>query len=96
MAKQQKNKTNAMRLLDAAKIKYEVIEYEVDESDLSGTHIADTIGLEALSPELEKTAKARLKYSDYPLSDLADILVVSKSCLNHRLRKLVAIADSIK
>ena len=58
--------------------------------------IADTIGLEALSPELEKTAKARLKYSDYPLSDLADILVVSKSCLNHRLRKLVAIADSIK
>ena len=45
MAKQQKNKTNAMRLLDAAKIKYEVIEYEVDESDLSGTHIADTIGL---------------------------------------------------
>ena len=39
------NKTNAMRRLDAAKIKYEVREYEVDESDLSGTHIADQIGL---------------------------------------------------
>lgn len=40
-----KNKTNAMRMLDAAKIAYRVCEYEVDESDLSGTHIADEIGL---------------------------------------------------
>ena len=39
------NKTNAMRQLDAAKIKYEICEYEVDENDLSGTHIADQIGL---------------------------------------------------
>ena len=40
------NKTNVMRRLDAAKIKYEACEYEVDENDLSGTHIADQIGLE--------------------------------------------------
>ena len=40
-----KNKTNAMRRLDAAKISYEVKEYEVDESDLSGVHIAEQIGL---------------------------------------------------
>ena len=39
------NKTNAMRRLDAAKIPYEVKEYEVDENDLSGIHIADQIGL---------------------------------------------------
>lgn len=39
------NKTNAMRRLDAAKIPYEVKEYEVDESDLSGIHIAHQIGL---------------------------------------------------
>ncbi|MBO5415404.1 MAG: Cys-tRNA(Pro) deacylase [Clostridia bacterium] len=39
------NKTNAMRQLDAAKIKYEVCEYTVDENDLSGVHIADQIGL---------------------------------------------------
>ena len=38
-------KTNAMRQLDAAKIKYQVMTYEVDENDLSGTHIADQIGL---------------------------------------------------
>ena len=39
------NKTNAMRQLDAAKIEYEICEYEVDENDLSGTHIAEQIGL---------------------------------------------------
>ena len=38
-------KTNAMRRLDSAKIKYEVKTYTVDENDLSGTHIADQIGL---------------------------------------------------
>ena len=38
-------KTNAMRRLDAAKIPYEVKEYAVDESDLSGLHIASEIGL---------------------------------------------------
>ncbi len=38
-------KTNAMRQLDVAKIPYEVLTYAVDESDLSGTHIATQIGL---------------------------------------------------
>ena len=38
-------KTNAMRQLDAAKIRYEVLTYKVDENDLSGTHIAEQIGL---------------------------------------------------
>lgn len=40
-----KTKTNAMRMLDAAKISYKVLEYEVDETNLAGTHIADEIGL---------------------------------------------------
>ncbi len=40
-----KQKTNAMRMLDAAKIPYRVMEYEVDESNLAGTHIAEQIGL---------------------------------------------------
>ena len=38
-------KTNAMRRLDAAKIPYETAFYEVDESDLSGTHIAAVLAL---------------------------------------------------
>ena len=37
-------KTNAARLLDRAKIKYELVPYEVDESDLGAQHLADTLG----------------------------------------------------
>jgi Cys-tRNA(Pro)/Cys-tRNA(Cys) deacylase len=37
-------KTNAARLLDAAGIKYELTEYEVDENDLSATTLARKIG----------------------------------------------------
>ena len=38
-----KNKTNAMRRLDAAKIPYETLTYTVDENDLSGMHIAEQL-----------------------------------------------------
>ena len=38
-------KTNAMRRLDAAKIPYSTVSYEVDESDLSGVHTAAELGL---------------------------------------------------
>ncbi|MBQ3118830.1 MAG: Cys-tRNA(Pro) deacylase [Clostridia bacterium] len=38
-------KTNAMRMLDRAKIPYELFTYEVDEKDLSGTHVATVVGL---------------------------------------------------
>ena len=31
-------------MLDAAKIPYQVMEYEVDESDLSGVHISEQLG----------------------------------------------------
>lgn len=38
------NKTNAVRLLDKAKIVYELIPYQVDESDLAATHVAEQLG----------------------------------------------------
>lgn len=38
-------KTNAMRMLDQAGIHYQAIEYEVDEDNLSGGHVAGLIGL---------------------------------------------------
>ena len=38
-------KTNAMRLLEAAVIPFRVTEYEYDESDLSGLHAAQSIGM---------------------------------------------------
>ena len=39
-------KTNAMRILDSAGLSYKTAEYEVDESDLSGVHAADALGVD--------------------------------------------------
>lgn len=39
-------KTNAMRLLEAEGIPFRTQEYEVDESDLSGAHVAALLGLD--------------------------------------------------
>ena len=38
-------KTNAMRMLDSAKIPYEVRTYEFEETDLAGVHAADAVGM---------------------------------------------------
>jgi Cys-tRNA(Pro)/Cys-tRNA(Cys) deacylase len=38
-------KTNAARILDSAGVRYEIREYEVDESDLSAPHVAEAIGM---------------------------------------------------
>jgi len=40
------NKTNALRQLDIAKISYRTQEYQVDESDLSGLHLASQLGID--------------------------------------------------
>ena len=37
-------KTNAARLLDRAKITYELIPYEVDENNLAADHVAEQLG----------------------------------------------------
>ncbi|MBQ6881423.1 MAG: Cys-tRNA(Pro) deacylase [Alistipes sp.] len=37
-------KTNAARLLDRAKIDYELVPYTVDENDLAATHVAEELG----------------------------------------------------
>jgi len=58
--------------------------------------IAETVGLDKLSDDLKATAKARLKYEEATLSELANILKISKSCLNHRLRKLVKISEDLQ
>ncbi len=38
------DKTNAARLLDRAKISYELVPYEVDEDNLAATHVAEELG----------------------------------------------------
>jgi len=43
MSKNKINKTNVARLLDKAKIKYELVAYQVDENDLSAVHVASQL-----------------------------------------------------
>jgi Cys-tRNA(Pro)/Cys-tRNA(Cys) deacylase len=38
------NKTNAARILDRHNIKYNLVEYQVDEEDLSAVHVASLLG----------------------------------------------------
>ena len=38
-------KTNAMRMLDSAHVDYEAVEYEYDENDLDGHHVAEFLNL---------------------------------------------------
>ena len=49
-------------------------------------------GFTLLSEELKQLAKARLDNPSMSLQELADKLCVSKSCLNHRMRKLMSMA----
>lgn len=44
MASKKIDKTNAARLLDRAKIAYELIPYQVDEEHLAATHVAEQLG----------------------------------------------------
>ena len=44
--KEKINKTNVARLLDKAGIAYRLVPYEVDENDLSATHVAEQLGEE--------------------------------------------------
>ena len=49
-------------------------------------------GFTLLSEELKQLAKARINNPTMSLQELADKLCVSKSCLNHRMRKLMSMA----
>ncbi len=51
-----------------------------------------TIGLDQLPEKLRETAHLRVEHPELSLSQLAQLAQVSKSCLNHRLRKLVELS----
>lgn len=69
-------KTNVMRLLDAAGIKYRTAEYEYDESDLSGTHAAESVGMppeQVFKTLVARGDKERLLVFCIPVSDELDL-----------------------
>ena len=60
--------------------------------------IRDMRGLDSLPQNLREMALLRLEYPDAPLKELGSYLEppVGKSGVNHRLRKLSAIAEELR
>jgi len=64
--------------------------------------IKKEIGFENLDNKLKETAEYRLKYPESSLLELSEIIshetysFITKSCLNHRFRKIRLIADKIR
>ncbi len=50
-------------------------------------------GFTDISEELQSLANTRLQQETMSLQELADYLKISKSCLNHRMRKLMELAE---
>ena len=48
-----------------------------------------------MDESLETVARARLSDREASLKELGERLGISKSCLNHRLRKLVKISEEL-
>lgn len=61
-------------------------------------YITDSVGLGYLDPPLRKMAEIRMKYPDMPLQELGQKLdpPLGKSGVNHRLRKISAIASELR
>src|SRR5690625_564367 len=62
-------------------------------------YIASTAGLDVLPVRLHEIAQIRLQYPEVPLKELGDLLPsgkLSKSGVNHRLKKIEEIATSLK
>lgn len=57
--------------------------------------IRTTIGLQSLDEGLFSVAEVRLADKNASMQELADRLKISKSCLNHRMRKLMDMAKSL-
>ena len=88
-------KTNAMRMLSAAKIPFEVMEYEVDENDLSGIHIADQIGLpreQVFKTLVAKGDKTGLLVFCIPCAEELDLKKAASLTGNKKI-EMVAVKD---
>ena len=55
----------------------------------------DAADFKEMSEELKALARARLQYPAMSLKELAEYFGVSKSCLNHRMRKLMELAEEL-
>ena len=84
-------KTNAMRLLDAAGIASRTAEYEYDESDLSGKHAAQQVGLpeeQVFKTLVTRGDKTGLLVFCIPVSDELDLRRAASVSGNKKLEMI--------
>ena len=68
------NKTNVARLLDKAKVAYQLVPYEVDENDLSATHVADQLGENVAQDDLFLIRRKEAEAVEIPGPEVVDIM----------------------
>lgn len=93
MEKDLRNRVNRRLNCDTANLDKAV---EAAQKQAETIRCLQTTGrLELLPDKLQQTAALRLENPELPLSELAEIFdpPVTKSCLNHRLRKLMELAE---
>ena len=93
--RQMKNDVNRANNFDLANIDKSLGASERQLRDIK--RIDGTIGVDALPPALAETCRMRLAYPDVGLEELGRLFdpPVSKSCINHRMRKLSSIATEL-
>lgn len=94
--KEMRNSANRQFNCDAANINKMV---QAATKQLDDIHlIQETLGLDNIPPALQEMALIRMEYPDVSLQELGNYLdpPVGKSGVNHRLRKLAALADDIR
>lgn len=91
-----RNKANRIANCDAANIERTLKASEKQIEDIE--YIMNTEGLESLTPELRNMAELRLENPDVSLKELGEMLdkPVGRSGANHRLKKLMEIAERIR
>jgi len=85
------NNTNRLANCEAANVMKAASAGAVQKNAI--LKIKNSIGFDSLPPELIQLAEARIADSSVSLSELGAQLGVSKSCVNHRMRKLLSIAE---
>ncbi len=88
-----RNETNRRINCEMANIDKQVIAGENQVKSINV--IIDTIGLDKLPINLKTTALLRLENPNSSLEELSKMSGLTKSCLNHRLRKLTEIANNL-
>lgn len=94
--KEMRNNVNRQVNCEAANINKTVSAAVKQTEDIN--YLSNTIGLEALPHQLREIACLRLENEDATLKELGNLLnpQVGKSGVNHRLRRISALADEVR